>query len=267
MDNNELQHHGVKGMRWGVTRSKKELARARGGKSAATQPAKASTKPASTKSDENDVEPPSTKALKDRNERLKLEKEYKTLLMNDDDLKERVNRLKLEQEYNQLTAKEKSKGRQILEDVISNSVKTVATTFVTGALTKLVNNALNKAGEDKPAAETTAQKKKTTAEPDANKTDAASKAKKTAEAFSNARKASATYTSRAGSSKEKTSFGFDDFDISGGSSGGSRKAKDRVIYDADFVDISSNAGRSFFDTVFALPPAPSALALPAPKDD
>ena len=258
MDNNELQHHGIKGMRWGIRRTDAQLARARGASTASPKPQQPQTSAkGTTKSTDTDDGPTSTKALKERNERLKLEKEYKSLLMNDDELQQRVNRLKLEKEYQQLTAKEKSKGKQLVEEVLYSSAKTVLGTFVTGALNKMVGNVLSKDKGDKDGAdEAKKDEPKKTKDGDSSsdkKTDAESKAKKTAEAFSNAKKASPSYTTSA-----KKTYG---------QAWTKKTTKDRVIYDADFVDVSPNAGRSFFDTVFALPPAPSALALPAPKDD
>lgn len=266
MDNNVLTHHGIKGMRWGVRRTEKQLARARGEnpdkKNAASTQAKAastssststSAKGSSKKATDNDEEDRiSTKALKDRNERLKLENEYKNMLMNDDDLQQRVNRLKLEKEYKQLTAKEKSTGRKLVEDVLTTSTKAVATAFVTKALTNLVNKVMTKG-----AAEGTSEAAKATAD--------ATKA--TADAFANVAKQfgkqageSFRKTTTTTSSSSKTSFDSSDFDVSGeGTSRGSTKSKDNDFVDADslFKDMSYNAGKSYFDTTFALP---------APKD-
>ena len=262
MNDNELTHHGIKGMRWGVRRTEKQLARARGESTVKKHASSTSTKTSSTstsakgsakKETDNDAEEQiSTKALKDRNERLRLEKEYKSMLMSDDDLKQRVDRLKLEREYQQLTKKEKSKGRQLVEDVLSTAAKTVATKFVTDALSKMVGNVLSKNGSNESAGK-------------AGEAFAEAAKQFTKQATDSAK--SGTTSSRKSSSSSKTTFDSSDFDVSGeGTSRGSTKSKDNDFVYADFQDISYNAGRSYFDTTFALA-APSTPALSAPKDD
>jgi len=53
-------------------------------------------------------------------------------------LKDRVNRLQLEQQYKQLTSKKKSKGRQIAEDMLTTSIKTVGTGVLVAQMKKAI---------------------------------------------------------------------------------------------------------------------------------
>lgn len=108
MDNNELYHYGVLGMKWGVRKSRNS-----GGSSA-------------RKKSSRDTEDIRIKGLrkKDVKNRRKL---------SDADLKKKIERLKMEKKLKELTAEEISPGKKFVSDVMSSSGKKVATTFVTGA--------------------------------------------------------------------------------------------------------------------------------------
>lgn len=108
MDNNELYHYGVLGMKWGVRKSRNS-----GGSSA-------------RKKSSRDTEDSRIKDLrkKDVKNRRKL---------SDADLKKKIERLKMEKQLKELTAEEISPGKKFVSDVMSSSGKKVVTTFVTGA--------------------------------------------------------------------------------------------------------------------------------------
>ena len=104
--NNFLAHWGIPGMRWGIRRS-----RSKGGT------VKISKK--STKSKLSEID--------------------------DKELQDRVKRLQLEQQYAQLTQKKLSTGKQIVKDILVNSAKQTATTYVTKYMTQGVETALKAA--------------------------------------------------------------------------------------------------------------------------
>lgn len=76
MTNNDLQHWGIKGMRWGVRRTKAQLARARSSGKSNTDDSHEDYKKAH---DSKSVRSMSNQELKDRNNRLQMEKQYKQL--------------------------------------------------------------------------------------------------------------------------------------------------------------------------------------------
>lgn len=76
MCNEELYHHGIKGMRWGVRRSEEQLARVRGKKK--TDPVKEHN----DKLTKAPIHKMSNSELKELNERLRLEEEYRRLVNN-----------------------------------------------------------------------------------------------------------------------------------------------------------------------------------------
>lgn len=125
----EFEHYGVPGMKWGVRRSRAQLARAaaaRGDSPSGSGSSSSSGKSKSSSSSETTTERPR---------------------LSDDELRGRINRIKLEREYKSLTAPKKSKGRQVVEklvlDVAVNSVKTAATAKVTHELKKLMKAPLD----------------------------------------------------------------------------------------------------------------------------
>lgn len=125
----EFEHYGVPGMKWGVRRSRAQLARAsaaRGESSSGSGSSSSSGASKSSSSSETTTERPR---------------------ISDDELAKRIIRIKMEQEYKKLTAPKKSKGREIVEklvlDVAVNSVKTAATAKVTHELKKLMKAPLD----------------------------------------------------------------------------------------------------------------------------
>ena len=102
-----LEHHGVKGMRWGVVKSTNRVRRSK------------TTNP-------------------DRNLATKNPK-----VLSDEQLKKGLNRLQLEKQYKDLTRPEISAGKKYATEILTNSGKDVLTALTTYAMYKGVEKTLN----------------------------------------------------------------------------------------------------------------------------
>lgn len=108
MDQNTLMHYGILGMKWGVRRSKAQLARARGSKS----------KSSSEEVSEDYKKAHSSKSIKS---------------MSDAELRNRLNRLQMEQQYTKLNPGTVNRGKDIASKILKagTTVATVTTTALT----------------------------------------------------------------------------------------------------------------------------------------
>ena len=116
-----LAHFGIKGMKWGVRKP---------------------TTRGST--------PPSKRAPKEGGEKRQSLDMHS---MSDTELRNAINRIKMQKEYAQLTApppKEKSRGRQLVENIVFSSAEAAGKKVLTGALTNVLENALPPALRGKP---------------------------------------------------------------------------------------------------------------------
>lgn len=100
-----IEHHGVKGMRWGQRTSRSSVSK---------------SKPTA---------------------RTKFEKSPTRL--SDADLNRRVKRMEVEKRYNDLNKKDVSEGHKFASDILKNTGKTVATTLLAGAALYGISKALN----------------------------------------------------------------------------------------------------------------------------
>lgn len=129
MENNELYHHGIIGMKWGVRRyqNKDGTLTAEGKRH--------------LKNNSNDTS-------RSNNERSS----SGINRMSDSELRERISRLELEKKYKELSSGSKNKtshGKSFVMDVLEKSGKNVATQMTTYVMGKSVNKLFrNIFGED-----------------------------------------------------------------------------------------------------------------------
>lgn len=120
MTSNELTHYGVLGMRWGVRRSKAQLARASSSRK---------------------------RKIDDSHEDHKKAHDSKSVRsMSNQELKDRNNRLQMEQQYKKLT-KKANKGSDILKGVIAAAGTITAAKGAYDVYKGLANGALDKIGD------------------------------------------------------------------------------------------------------------------------
>ena len=127
MYDNYLMHHGIKGMKWGVRRSKSQLARA--------------SKKSSKKADKEE-EKSQSKASKSK---TSFKKHVKA--MSDQELQARINRLRNEQTYKELLAQDQDRmyaGKKFINEVMRGAGKDVSQQVVKYALGTAINNATGK---------------------------------------------------------------------------------------------------------------------------
>lgn len=175
MNNDSLQHYGVLGMKWGIrrhqpyTKGKEKKGKYVGGtpimfrakdqieadKEALKQLDKGNhlsrgvtkkRQEAYDKRDREFLEKRIAKNEKKIQDRAK-KKENPTKGMSDDELRRRINRLQMEKQYKQLTAKEKSKGQILVEEILTNAAKQTATNYVSKAMTKGIDEMIKKSSK------------------------------------------------------------------------------------------------------------------------
>lgn len=134
MDNNELTHWGVKGMRWGIRRYQNK---------------DGTLTPAGNKRLKSKGEKVKTdKILKKTNSSKKSYHSKKIIEMSDSELREKINRLQMEKQLKDLISSsektKRSKGKDFVMGVLEQSGKNIATQAATYVIGKGVNNTLGK---------------------------------------------------------------------------------------------------------------------------
>lgn len=127
---NELYHHGVKGMKWGVrktpVRSSSGTTRKRKSNTFSLFKKKKTTHNASVAKSS----PAQTKSVKD---------------MSDDELRRKIERVRLEQQYQQLNPKTVSRGQRIAKRVMNNIIVPAAEDVGKQVVKSIMVNGVNKA--------------------------------------------------------------------------------------------------------------------------
>ena len=133
---NELYHHGVKGMKWGV---RKTPVRSSSGATRKSNTLSLFKKKKTTRNvSSTNSSPAQTKSIKD---------------MSDDELQKKIDRARLEQKYLELNPNTVSRGRRIAKNVINNvivpSAEDLGKQVVKSFMAKGINKVLNLEGDSK----------------------------------------------------------------------------------------------------------------------
>ena len=135
---NELYHHGVKGMKWGVSktpvRSSSGATRKRKSNALSLFKKKKATRNVSSANSS----PAQTKSIKD---------------MSDDELRKKVERVRLEQQYQQLDPKTVSRGKRItkrvMDDIIVPAAVDIGKQVAKSIMANVTNKVLSLEGDNK----------------------------------------------------------------------------------------------------------------------
>lgn len=115
-NNNELYHHGIKGMKWGVRRTDAQLGHDTG--KIDLQKTKMKVDAAGTIVNETrNINNTASKKVQKKAQKQKLS-EAKT--MSDQELRERVNRLNMERQYVRMSTEQINAGRSNVSSVLNN---------------------------------------------------------------------------------------------------------------------------------------------------
>ena len=174
MSSNELTHHGIKGMRWGVRRyQNKDGSLTYSGKKRALRMRDQYTK---FSKDKKYRDKDGNLTYSGRKKDLRMKERYSELTgkqlrgyavvknnqsknvkktnqkkmseMSDDELRDQINRLDLEKRYSELisssSVKKQSKGKAFIKDVLESSSKNIAKQTATYLMGKAVNDTIGK---------------------------------------------------------------------------------------------------------------------------
>ena len=138
MDNDELMHYGVPGMKWGVRRTPAQLGRKKTSSSKSLFGKKKSKAKVKTKSESSKEETaPKKKSVKE---------------MSDEELNAAIRRMQLEQTYASLSPQKVSTGKavtkRILNNIIVPAAEDVGRQMVKTALTRAGNKTLSEVFKD-----------------------------------------------------------------------------------------------------------------------
>lgn len=115
-DDNELYHHGIKGMKWGVRRTPAQLGHDTGG----VDLQKAKKKVDAANTIVNETRNINNNVSKKQAKKVQKQKMSEVKSMSDQELRERVNRLNMEQQYIRMSSEQMNAGRANVNSVLNN---------------------------------------------------------------------------------------------------------------------------------------------------
>ena len=115
-DNNELYHHGIKGMKWGVRRTPAQLGHDTGG----VDLQKVKKKVDAANTIVNETRNINNNVSKKQAKKVQKQKMSEVKSMSDQELRERVNRLNMEQQYIRMSSEQMNAGRANINSVLNN---------------------------------------------------------------------------------------------------------------------------------------------------
>lgn len=121
-NDNELYHHGIKGMKWGVRRTDAQL----GHDTGKIDLQKTKKKVDAANTIVNETRNINNTASKKAQKKAQKQKLAEVKSMSDKELRERVNRLNMEQQYIRMSSEQMNAGRANVNSVLNN-VGTVIT--------------------------------------------------------------------------------------------------------------------------------------------
>ena len=115
-DDNELYHHGIKGMKWGVRRTPAQLGHDTGG----VDLQKAKKKVDAANTIVNETRNINNNVSKKQSKKVQKQKMAEVKSMSDKELRERVKRLNMEQQYMRMSSEQMNVGRANVNSVLNN---------------------------------------------------------------------------------------------------------------------------------------------------
>lgn len=149
MNQNELYHYGILGMKWGVRRTPAQLGYSKSDSSVTKRVKKGKELAAKKKAKEQAKAEKKANAIEKTNRKDALKNRRN---LSDADLEKRIKRLKMEKEFKSLTESDISPGRKYVSEVMSSAGKKALTGAAAGAMVYGVKAAITKEFNAKEAA-------------------------------------------------------------------------------------------------------------------